>query len=863
MRSLIRAGICLVILVFCWCTAAHAQAARDARVQITVVDPSSAIVPGATVTLVPLDPQAQAKPPAPATSDDKGLAVLTGVPPGRYSIRAEFPGFDLGLVQDVRIRGGDNKHVVILPIAKLEQSVTVGRDSQEVAADRKTSEFGTALAQEQLEALSDDPTELAQQLADLGGPDAVIRVDSFEGQQLPPKAQIKSVHVVRDQFAAEAPQPGTTFVDVITQPGVGPIRGLMNTTFRNDAMIARSPFVPTKGAEQMNAYNGNIGGSLLKGKTSFSASIRGQRQYTTPIVNAALPTGILAQTTTLRTPNDQLNASIVVDHALTRDQTLRVSYNADRIRIANLGVGNFSLPERAYTGHQYIHTVRLQEAGPLGRRAFMNTRLSVGRYELNFNSATEAPTIIVQDAFQTGGAQQTGGPVGIQTTLMSDVDYVRGINSWRTGVQIDLYRMHSDLNNNYLGTYTFASLDAYNAGQPLVYTRTVGDPHVRYGTFQGAAYVQDDIRLKGVTLSPGVRYSVEPAVQDRLAFEPRFGVTWSPSKNGKTTLRASAGIFHGFRQRYIIEQSTHFDGAHQQELVILNPSYPDPGPGGALAPSNRYLVGDNFHLQQNVRYSAGVDRILSPRVKFNVLYNYIHLQQQPRGENLNAPVNGVRPDPSYANVIASVTDAEIRRHEIYVNSTISLAAPSPNLNRDRLNWRRVQVQAGYTMIHARNNSDGPFTPPPSGTPATEWGPGGQDAPYRFNVMVTGTQLRNFTQVITWLSNSGYPYSLTTGFDGNHDGIINDRPPGVGLHTLRTPGQSRLNVRLQYGWVLGESPAAPNAQARYRLNLFTNVTNLLDHRNYAGYSGVLTSPFFERPTMVLDTRRVDVGMNISF
>ena len=63
--------------------------------------------------------------------------------------------------------------------------------------------FGTALTREQIEALSDDPDELRAQLQDMAGPGAVIRVDSFEGGALPPKAQIKSIHITRDAFAAE------------------------------------------------------------------------------------------------------------------------------------------------------------------------------------------------------------------------------------------------------------------------------------------------------------------------------------------------------------------------------------------------------------------------------------------------------------------------------------------------------------------------------------------------------------------------------------------------------------------------------------------------------------------------------------
>ncbi len=60
---------------------------------------------------------------------------------------------------------------------------------------------------------------------------------------------------------------------------------------------------------------------------------------------------------------------------------------------------------------------------------------------------------------------------GKNLTFASDVDYVRGIHSWRGGVQVyaDWYR--ANLNNNYLGTYIFSSLDAFEAGTPLLYTR--------------------------------------------------------------------------------------------------------------------------------------------------------------------------------------------------------------------------------------------------------------------------------------------------------------------------------------------------------------------------------------------------------
>ena len=84
----------------------------------------------------------------------------------------------------------------------MEDSVTVTRDVQEAAADRALA-FGSALTREQIELLSDDPEEMRRQLMSMAGPDAVLKVDSFEGQDLPPKAQIKSIRISRDQFAAE------------------------------------------------------------------------------------------------------------------------------------------------------------------------------------------------------------------------------------------------------------------------------------------------------------------------------------------------------------------------------------------------------------------------------------------------------------------------------------------------------------------------------------------------------------------------------------------------------------------------------------------------------------------------------------
>ena len=843
----------------------HAQPARAARVQVTVVDPSSAVIPEATVDLVGLDDTTQKVTIPTSTTGGNGIAIVENVTPGRYSIRAAFPGFDLGLLRDVRLRAGDNRHVVVLPLQRLEDTVTVSQDTQTAAADRRRSEFGVQLADDQIQALSDDPLELARQLAELAGPDAVVRVDSFEGQQLPPKAQIKSIHVVRDQFAAEAAFPGTTFVDVVTQPGVGPIRGTLNVTLRDASATGKSRFTATQAPEAFNNFGGNLGGTLIRNKTSFSASLNRVLTTVTPVLNAALPDGTRAETLNIEQPNTSVNGNLLVDHAITRDQTLRFGYNWQSFRVENLGVGNYDLPERAFTNDNGTRTMRVQEAGPIGRRTFINTRFSYGWLEITQTSAVDAPTIMVQDAFNSGGAQQGLNIRARQWTLASDLDHVRGIHSWRTGVQIDGVNFRSDSVFNQLGTYTFSSLEAYQAGRPSVYTQSIGRPVVSYFNLQGAVYVQDDIRVhRGLTFSPGVRYSLQNKLDDRTAFAPRFGLTWAPSANGRTTLRASAGLFHSFMPPPVIEQSLRLDGEKQRELVIINPSYPDPQLDAALVlASNKYLIG-NFDLQRNLRYSAGIDQVINPRLRFNVLYNYIHQQQQARGHNLNAPIDGIRPDPRYANVIEIITDTEIRRHEVFANATVNLAAQAPAVQQARFNWRRLTINASYSFVDAQNNSGGPWVVPPTGNIDDDWGPGPADSPYRVQIMVTSTQLRNLQVTGTYLTYAGFPYTWTTGFDDNRDGFLNDRPAGVGLRSLRGDGQRTANLRIAYNLNIGRAAAAEAGQpGRYRVQLFTTVTNLTNYQNLGGYSGVATSPFFRQPTFAGNLRKLDMGLSVNF
>jgi hypothetical protein len=744
---------------------------------------------------------------------------------------------------------------------------------------------------------------MAQQLQDMAGGNATLRVDSFEGGRLPPKSAIKAVHITRDAFAAENHFAGGLFIDIITQPGLGPLRTNMNVRLRDGALSGKNQLATAKGPERTQNYNAGIGGSLIKQKASFSINVSNLTQFETPVFYLKQPDGSLVNSLGPRRPTDNLYIFGLFDYALTRDQTLRVNYNRNQSTSRNLGIGGYDRAERGYSTEEHGHTLRIQEAGPLGRRFFINTRAALGWSETATRSVFDGETIRVLDQFTSGGQQQTGGTKRKTINLQSDLDYVRGIHSFRTGVQIEGGSYRSDDATNYLGTYTFESQAAFQAGTPRSYTRRIGNPNIEYKNVQAGVYVQDDIRVRrNLTFSPGIRYELQTHLEDVNNFGPRFGVTWSPGKAGATTLRASAGVFYDWLSTGVYEQTLRVDGFRQREVNILNPSYPNAPTAGDASPTNRYLLSDDLQMQRFARLSAGIDRAVAKGVRVNATYAHTRGDRLLRGVNLNAPIDGVRPDPGFVNVVQVVDDAESRQNTLNIGATVNFntATPGPAMMNGgtfiimsgggpppagsaRWNWRRLNIFTNVNIGRALNNTEGPFSLPATGSLADDWGPTNFDVRGRMNLGITSTQLRNLNANINVNLSSAPPYTIRTGVDDNGDLVLNDRPAGVGRNTLRGSGQWTINGFFSYGWTFGKpverpggisigagsggglavSQAAAQSTGRFRLSLNVNVQNLTNHGNLIGYSGTLTSDFFGRPTSVLGTRKVDIGLGLSF
>jgi hypothetical protein len=908
-----RTSLTLFCSTWLWAATVFAQAPATATLHVTVLDETRGVLPGAAVTLAGIDAGNKSVTIGPTHATQQGQVTFEKLVPGRYSLKAEFSGFETRTLDEVRVRNGENKQVVVLPLDRVQSSVTVERDKQTAASDRDVT-FGTVLTREQIDALSDDPDELRRQLLDIAGPDAKILIDSFEGRDLPPKALIKSIRVTRDQFAPEVHYAGELRIEILTQPGIGPVRGNVRSGFYDSAMDGENPLVDQTGPAQSWMYGVGLSGTLISQRASFNINFNGQDSYSTPVLYAATPGGQVTGNLPAKSPADNYFVNGGVDYALTRDQVLRMNFQGSKFSRGNAGVGSFDLPGRGYSTEDSQFGLFLQQNGPLGRRFVLNTRVSIFGSDSVASSNLDEMTVVVNDAFTSGGAQRTGGTHARNYWMNSDLDYVRGIHSMRMGGELQASTYETDSNSNYLGTYVFASLDDFNARTPRSYSRRLGNPALDYVNVQGGVYFQDDIKIrKHFTITGGLRVEAQTHVPDRLNLAPRAGFTWAPFRNGKTTLRGSWGMFYDWLPTGTYLQTLQVDGVRQRELNIVDPSFPDPGDIGMTPPTNRYILAAERDMAYSQRLSAGVAQTISRRVTTNVLYTYAYRYSLLTGRNINTPVNGVRPDPEFANIVVATSAGSGRQHTINASANLNLGpmartGPAPGgpggpimvggggpmifisgggpaaTTGPRWQWNRGLTLSGfYNYGQNFDNTDGAFAIPQSLILANEWGPTAFDRRHQANFSITSTALRNMTARLGMFGQSAPPITIRTGTDDNGDLVFNDRPAGVGRNSERTMGTWNTSLSFGYAFTLGKktvtstggvqimgspagltvNPTGAQTTPRYRLNVNVNINNLFNQPAYGGFSGIVTSPFFLQPTAANQLRRITFNTNVSF
>ena len=844
----------------------------NGSLEILVKDPSGALINKAQVQLL-----RNGKTEATAQTNQRGEARFNKVVPGRYQVHIEAAGFKAQDLNDLDLSASSNRKEISLEIDPIKVDVNVSDEAQVRNTNPNGPSFSNVLTADQIAQLPDDPDEFENAINQLAGPGAQIRVNGFRGGKLPPKSQIREIRFRLNPYAAENHDAGFGLVDITTKPGVNDWHGSFNFGFRDESLNARQVFAPFRGPEQQRRFGLSLDGPVWKNHTSLFLNADGSLFFDARPIFATTPSGVFSDLA--YRPSRRLNVDARVEHVLTKTHTTRFQFQRNAGAQNNLGVGDFDLPARGYSQDQTEYIARFADSGVFGKKFFNEVRFQTRWLDTESRSVSIGQTILVPGAFNDGSAQRRGGRHQLDFELADNVDYALEKHGVRFGVQLEAGGYKSDDATNAFGTFQFPDLAAFETGLPTQFTQRIGDPTVKYRQYQFGWYVQEDWRLrKNLTLGYGVRHEMENHVDGKFNLAPRVGFVWSPKKNGSITLRGGAGVFYDWFAAQTYEQTLRVDGQRQRDLVVTNPSYPNPFSGGlqTTLPPSRIQIDPDLQLPYLLQTSIGLET--NPWKLFRLTTNYqyqrgVHLLH---GHNLNAPVPGFgRPDPTVGNITNIESSAYQSSHRLMVGI-------GPAKFVQGLFWN-----INYLLMKNTNEADSPFSLPSNNFDLrADRGPSANDLRHLISGFVSKRLPAGFAISTIFQASSALPYNITTGFDDNGDTVINDRPAGVRRNSTRGAGRWEIGSRLSWGTDFGppqqaaagpqirmvrvgggDGAAAPSlpgmATRKYRLEFYAQAFNLLNHANLGVFSGVQTSPFFGQATSAQPPRRFEVGTRFNF
>ncbi|MBL8231574.1 MAG: carboxypeptidase regulatory-like domain-containing protein [Bryobacterales bacterium] len=819
-RILLKLSVCLAIAMS---TIGSAQTPQGASLQGTslrgvVTDPSGAVVPGAMVQI--FGPGGQKR----TLTSESGVYEFVSLTAGKYRVRTIAKGFTVIDRRDVEIRGAMTLDTQLI-IEAQAQVINVEDEANNVTTDPTQNASALVLREKELEALSDDPDELMQQLQAMAGPSAgpnggQIYIDGFTGGNMPPKASIREVRINSNPFSPEYDRPGFGRIEILTRPGSDKIRGSAFWLFNDQILNARNPLLTqsTRPPFRQNFGGFNLSGPIKKGKASFGFDFeRRAIDENAFILATTLDSSLSPQQVnqTVLTPQSRTTISPRLDFALNTNNTMVIRYQNTRVSEDNNGIGNFSLASRAFNQRDSENTLQVTETSILGAKAVNETRFMFSRTNLNQFGDSSQPAISVQGAFEGGGAQ-----IGNSSNLVKRVEltnittYTHGTHTLKWGARLRHSSIDDTSLNNFGGTYTFFGgagpmLDANNnplAGTSMQltalerYRRTLlgqqlglntaaiqalgggasqfslnaGTPLTSVSQLDAGIFFNDDWRLKPtLTLSYGLRYEAQTNIGDRTNFSPRVGLAWAidggNGRQAKTVLRAGFGTFFDRLNENATLQELRFNGLTQASFLIRNPDfYPLIPSLGSLEngrqPQQLRFVDDQFRAPRHYQASLGIERQVNRYFRLSTQLMEARGTNLQRQRNINAPVNGVYPygDPQIR--LLTESSGYNRTRQVIV---------SPNLN-----YKKLFLFGFYSLSYGKSNAEG--LPADPNNLQAEWGPS-IFGDIRHRVLV-GTSIPmpwSLSVSPFFVASSGAPYNITTGRDTNGDGFAQERPALAG------------------------------------------------------------------------------------
>jgi hypothetical protein len=612
----------LIVLLVCVSMAVAQQSSGTLRGKVS--DEFGGLIVGATVTVA--DQNGVEKT---TTTDAEGNYSFPSLPPGRYTLHASAPGFAAFEIPEVELAAGRTVPLNITLNVSFEQAEVTITAEAPIDTEPENNAGALVLRGEALNALPDDPDDLADALQALAGPSAGLNggstyIDGFSGGRLPPKESIREIRINRNPFSAEYDRLGYGRIEIFTKPGTDKMRGELSFNFGDERLNSRNPFAPVRAPFQLRRYGGNLSGPLSKKRASFFIDVERREVSDNSTIRAIVldsSFNIVPLSQVVQSPSRRTTVSPRLDYQLNENNTFVARYTYTRSTNKNAGVGEFNLLSRAYDTSNQEHTLQLTETALINQKIINETRFQYIRRQNDQVSQNSAVITRVSEAF-TGGGSQVGisSNRDVRYELQNFTSWSAGSHSLKAGLRIRGVSVDDVSPQNFSGTFTFSGgqgpqLDANNqivnnpaTGLPVPvqltsierYRRTLllrslgfspadvrvrgggatqfsitgGNPQANVSQIDYSPFIQDDWRLRpNFTLSLGLRYEGQTNIHDLSNFAPRIAFAWSPGtpaqgRQQKMVIRGGFGFFYDRVGENLTLQANRFNGSNRQQFVV-------------------------------------------------------------------------------------------------------------------------------------------------------------------------------------------------------------------------------------------------------------------------------------------------------
>jgi outer membrane receptor protein involved in Fe transport len=821
-----------------------------------VVDLTGGVLPGAEVEL-----RSAAGVMVESTMSDNGGAFrLEAVPPGRYDLVVKFPGFKATTVRVTVGNRAPGALRVTMPLAAITQEVNVGRAAAEITAETASNQDAATIDQgtiANLPILDQDVLGTMARFLDagaIGASGTTLIVNGIEVNNLNVSASaIQQIKINQDPYSAEFARPGRGRIEVITKPGSREYHGAANLFFRDSALDARNAFAATRPTEQRRVVEGFLGGPVRgSDTTSFALSLKRDADDREAIVVGQDLSGPIHQN--VAAPVLNVLASGSVTHQHSEKTTIAVGLSYRKEATDNQGVGGFTLPSAATNWSQIEQEATYTQQTVMTPTLLNQFRLLVGNEWEPMRSLSNAPSVVVLDAFTGGGAQSDQYRTEHHFTLTDSVTWSAGRQVVKAGLNIpDWSRRRYDDNTNIGGTFYFSGLSDYAAGRPFSFVQQVGNGHVAFLEKQVGGFAQDDIRVRpNLSVALGLRYDWQNYVHDTNNFSPRASFAFAPTKNGRTVIRGGAGMFYDRTGVRPIQDVLRFDGVRLLRYVVENPGYPNPvqpGQGLAAQPASIVTFAPDLNIPWSVQYSLSLERQLLKRTSASVTYTGSRGFDQFRSRDVNAPLPPLylaRPNPALGVSREIESAGTARSHSVQLTLRGQVT-------------RFFSGSVQYVLSRAMNDTGGLNWMPPNSYDLTqEYARADFDQRHRFDLLGTINPGSLVNLGVALALYSGKPYSVVTGHDDFGTGVANARPSGIPRNSLEGPGYADLDLR--WSRDIRVTGTATDGSA---VTVGVDAFNVLNRVNDLRYIGTLTSPFFGRAVAAQPPRRIQMSLRFRF